>query len=184
MSTRLLLISHAATSATRRAGFPLDESIEPTAEPKLADLPRADRIWCGPERRTRETASAFGLTPEVEGLLRDIDLGTWAGRNFEEMLTEDPAAIAQWTSDTAAAPYGGESVEDLIVRVAPWLERQNREGGRIIALTHPAIIRAAIVLGLGVGPNSFWRIDIGPLTRVDLRGDGRRWNLRGIAGPD
>ena len=184
MSTRLLLISHAATSATRRAGFPLDEGIEPIVGPKPGDLPRADRVWCAPEGRARETAALFGVTPDIEPLLGDIDLGAWAGRGFDEVLAEDPAAIAQWTGDTAAKPHGGESVENLIVRVAPWLERQNREGDRVIALTHPAIIRAAIVLGLGVGANGFWRIDIGPLTRVDLRGDGRRWNLRGIAGPD
>lgn len=184
MSSRLLLISHAATSATRRAGFPLDESIDRTGAPVPAVLPRADRLWRGPESRALETASLFGVAAELEPLLRDIDLGTWSGRSFEEMLTEDPAAIAQWTSDTAAAPHGGESVEDLIVRVTPWLEQQNREGGRIIAFTHPAIIRAAIVLALGASANGFWRIDIGPLTRVDLRGDGRRWNLREIVTPD
>src|SRR5664279_5231262 len=57
MSARLLLISHAATSATRRAAFPLDEGIEAVTAPKPWELPRADRAWCGPERRTRETAS-------------------------------------------------------------------------------------------------------------------------------
>jgi broad specificity phosphatase PhoE len=184
MSARLLLISHAATSATRRAGFPLDEGIEPVVGPKPGDLPRADRFCCAPERRTLETASLLGLTPEVEPLLRDIDLGDWAGRGFDEMLSVDPSGIAAWTKDPAAAPHGGETVENLCIRVSQWMEPQNRAGGRIIAVTHPAVIRAAIAFALEVDPLGFWRIDIGPLTQVDLRGDGRRWNLRGISGRD
>ena len=184
MSARLLLISHAATSATRRTAFPRDEGIEVVTAPKPWELPRADWVWCGPERRTRDTAAFFGLTPEVEPLLRDIDLGDWAGRGFEEMLAEDPAGIAEWTTDTAAAPHGGESVDHVIIRVAPWLEQQNQACGRTIAIAHPAVIRAAVVLALDVGPQAFWRIDIGPLVQVDLRGDGRRWNLRGIIGRD
>jgi len=183
MTTRLLMISHAVTSATRRAAFPLDEGIE-AATAVFSELPRAQRAWCAPERRARETALALGIVAETEPLLRDIDLGAWAGRTFEELLAEDPEGIAAWTSDTSSAPHGGESVEELIVRIAPWLEKQNLGGGRTVAVTHPAVIRAAVVLALDVGPQAFWRIDITPLAQVDFRGDGHRWNLRGIEGRD
>ena len=37
MPTRLLLISHAPTAATRRAAFPLDESIEDADDPDVTD---------------------------------------------------------------------------------------------------------------------------------------------------
>ncbi|MEO8883620.1 MAG: histidine phosphatase family protein [Devosia sp.] len=185
MPTRLLLIAHAATPATRRAAFPLDEPIEDagrTAASRLGDaLPRADRLYAAPELRTRETAEMLGLDTESQMLLADINLGRWKGKTFDEMLAEGPDAIAAWTSDPASRVHGGESVEELIARVAPWLDRQREEGGRIIAVTHPAVIRAAIVVVLGAPATSFWRIDIAPLARVDLRSDGRRWTLRGIA---
>jgi broad specificity phosphatase PhoE len=178
MLTRLLLIAHAPTEATRRAAFPLDEPVEGSI-PRLS-LPRADRVYAAPERRTRETAEALGLSAETQMLLADINLGRWRGKSFDAMLAEGPEAIAAWTSDPASRAHGGESVEEVIARVKPWLARQQEEGGRVIAVTHPAILRAAVVLVLGAPAASFWRIDIAPLARVELRSDGRRWTLREI----
>lgn len=185
MPTRLLLVAHAATAATRRAAFPLDEPIEPAARESAVRLAprlgRSERAYAAPEERTRDTAAALGLAPETQLLLADIDLGRWKGRSFDEMLAEGPDAIAAWTSDPASRPHGGESVEELIARVRPWLDHQREEGGRVVAVTHPAVIRAAVVIALGAPPASFWRIDAGPLTRTELRGDGRRWTLRAMA---
>ncbi len=187
MTIRLLLISHAATSATRRARFPVDEPIEAAAATAARELgpslSRAGKAWRAPERRAGETAAALGMEASLEPLLSDIDLGRWAGQSFESVLDAEPQGVAQWTADTAAAPHGGESVEALIGRVVPWLEAQRDGAGRISAVTHPAVIRAAIVVALGAPPAAFWRIDIAPLAQVDLRSDGRRWTLRGIATP-
>ena len=184
MPTRLLLIAHAPTEATRHAAFPLDEPIDDAGESDLAALrdllPRADRTYTAPERRGQQTAAALGLKAETQLLLGDINLGRWKGRSFDQMLAEGPDPIAAWTSDPASRAHGGESVEEVLARVAPWLDRQREEGGRVIAVTHPAIIRAGVVLALGAPAASFWRIDIAPLTRVDLRSDGRRWTVRSI----
>lgn len=186
MPTRLQLIAHAATAATRRAAFPLDEPVEPGSRAAAArlgpGLARTDRAYTAPELRARETAAALGLEPEVQLLLGDIDLGQWKGRSFDEMLAEGADAIAAWTSDPTSRPHGGESVEELIARIVPWLDRQRETGGRVVAVTHPAVIRAAVVVVLGAPPASFWRIDVGPLAQVALRSDGRRWTLRSLAG--
>ena len=184
MPTRLVLLSHAETAATRRAAFPLDEPIEAIGAETVAALAnrlrRADRLYTAPERRTRETAATLGLSADSQMLLADINLGRWQGKTFDEMLGEGPEAIAAWTSDPASRTHGGESVEEVIARVSPWLDRQREEGGRVIAITHPAIIRAAIVIVLGAPAASFWRIDVGPLTQAELRTDGRRWTLRSL----
>lgn len=184
MPARLLLIAHAPTAATRTASFPLDESIEDhgwsDAERLRPRLIRADRIYAAPEQRARQTAEALGLEAESQMLLADINLGRWKGKTFDDMLAEGPEAIAAWTSDPASRVHGGESVDELIARIRPWLEHQSEDGGRVVAVTHPAVMRAAIVIVLGAPAASFWRIDISPLARVDLRSDGRRWTLRGI----
>ena len=188
MPTRLLLIAHAPTEATRRASFPLDEAIEDGSETDILTvrerLTRADRAYTAPEQRTRQTTDGLDLEAETHLLLSDINLGRWRGKTFDDMLAEGPEAIAAWTSNPASRVHGGESVEELIARVKPFLERQQEEGGRVIAVTHPGIIRAAVVLTLGAPAASFWRIDIAPLTTVDLRSDGRRWTLRGIVAVD
>jgi hypothetical protein len=42
------------------------------------------------------------------------------------------------------------------------------------------VIRAAIVVAIEANPLSFWRIDIAPLSVVELSSNGRRWTLRSI----
>ncbi|MBV8654150.1 MAG: histidine phosphatase family protein, partial [Alphaproteobacteria bacterium] len=89
--------------------------------------------------------------------------------------------------DPAAAPHGGESVLDLVQQVASWLEGQAPKGqagasGHTIAVTHPAIIRAAAIHVLAADVRSFWRIDIEPLTATRLTRNNRVWTLRTLGG--
>nr|BFE80044.1 hypothetical protein GCM10020093_026450 [Planobispora longispora] len=49
--------------------------------------------------------------------------------------------------------------------------------GRTVAVTHPAVVRAAVVHALGAPARSFWRVDVAPLARVSLTGRGGRWRL-------
>ena len=49
---------------------------------------------------------------------------------------------------------------------------------RLVAVTHPAIIRAAILVALDAPPKSFWRIDIAPVSRTVLHFRGHAWTLR------
>jgi broad specificity phosphatase PhoE len=47
-----------------------------------------------------------------------------------------------------------------------------------VAVTHPAIIRAAILIALDAPPKSFWRIDIAPASRTQMHFRGHAWTLR------
>jgi hypothetical protein len=55
--------------------------------------------------------------------------------------------------------------------------------GATVAVTHPAVIRAAILTALGAPPACFSRIDVEPLGLAEFRGDGRRWMLRAMLPP-
>jgi broad specificity phosphatase PhoE len=186
--SRLTLISHASTSAQRLSAFPADEPLEESALTKRAILnwqpPRANQILTAPELRTQQTAKALNLTATPTNELRDLNHGTWQGRTLNDLYAEDPAAIAQWLSDSAATPHNGESITTLITRVEDWLTTLVAEEKKhTIAITHPAVIRAAILHTLNAPPQSFWRIDIAPLTLTDLRHNGRTWTLRSSAIP-
>jgi len=70
-----------------------------------------------------------------------------------------------------------ESLTALIRRTAGWLDSVSRTNGRVVAVTHPAIIRAAILTVLDAAPESFWRIDIAPASRTVLH-YRHGWTLR------
>jgi broad specificity phosphatase PhoE len=184
VTTRLSLISHAATPAQRHAAFPEDELLEPREIAKINALdwkaPTAQRVLSAPERRTQQTAQALGLTATVAAELRDCDYGVWRGRELSELQAQDPEGVAAWLADPAATSHSGESIANLIDRVGMWLD-QLREDGHTIAITHPAVIRSAVVHILNAPVQSFWRIDIAPLSLTDLRFNGKLWTLRSCA---
>jgi broad specificity phosphatase PhoE len=99
---------------------------------------------------------------------------------LRDIEVEEPDGVAAWLSDSNAAPHGGESIADLLRRVASWLDRHAGEGGHNVAVTHPAVIRAAVLHAIDAPAQSFWRVDAGPLSVTELRNDGAVWTWRAI----
>jgi broad specificity phosphatase PhoE len=181
MTARLDLLAHGATTATRAAFFPDDESLEARAvvalEAARPHLRSYDRVLASPARAARETAAALGLDAEVEPSLRDCDYGRWRGCSFADVEAREPEGIAAWLGDLAAAPHGGESLAATIERTGAWLTLEQRRNGTALAITHASVIRAAIVSALSASAASFWRIDVAPLALLRLSGREGRWNL-------
>jgi broad specificity phosphatase PhoE len=194
MPTRLLLISHAATAAMRSGRFPADDAFNAldqramTAAAALRErLPAmASEVtaFCSPALCARETAQALGLAAQVSEALADMDYGRWRGLRLAEIGAAEQAALAAWSSDPAAdpAPHGGESFNAVLARVGAWLDMigdADMTGspftGSLIAVTHAPVIRAAIVHAIGAAPQSFSRIEVAPLSVVELRHSKRGW---------
>ncbi|GGF73476.1 phosphoglycerate mutase [Azorhizobium oxalatiphilum] len=181
---RLTLICHGATLATRTAAFPAEEALETAAvtraQAMAGKVQRADLRLASPALRARETALALGQSVQVDEGLADWDCGDWRGRSFAELHEREPEALAAWRHDPAAAPHGGETLHALLARVADWLGNMTEAPDRVLAITHSAVIRAAVVAVLEAPVEAFWRIDVAPLSVTELRGDGRRWTLRAL----
>jgi broad specificity phosphatase PhoE len=181
VTARVILICHGSTDAVRAARFPADEPLDELGLKNikvLADrLPEAGRCWTSPERRTRQTAQALGFNAQIEPLPRDCDYCAWAGRTFDEVYAHELDAASAWLRDPTATPHGGESIAAVIRRVGQWLADERARRQRTIVVTHPAIIRAAIVHAIEAAPQSFWRIDIAPLSVTRLSSLRGRWNL-------
>jgi broad specificity phosphatase PhoE len=184
MTARLTLICHGSTNAVRAAAFPEDEPLDDygrTAAAKLVgSLPKVDQCWTSPELRTRQTAEALRLTADIQPTLRECDYGRWAGKTFAEILASEPEAANSWLHDPAAAPHGGECILDLMRRVADWLADESARDRKSIVVTHPTIVRAAIVQVMQAPAQSLWRVDVGPLSVTRLSGRGSRWNLLAV----
>jgi broad specificity phosphatase PhoE len=181
VTARLVLICHASTEAVRTAAFAADEPLDAhglaDAAALKGSLPHADQCWTSPELRTRQTAEVLGLNASPLPLLRDCDYGSWKGRSFSDVYAQEPDAVAAWLQDHTAAPHGGESVFALMQRVAAWLDGELAHHRRSIVVTHANIIRAAIVHAIDARPQSYWRIDVAPLSRTRLSGTDGRWKL-------
>ena len=116
----------------------------------------------------------------MDDALRDIDQGDWTGQSFETIQQRDAAALAAWLGDPAGGAPGGESLSEVLARVAPWLDRQAARAGHVLAITHPMVVRAALVAALDLPPAATMRIDIGPLVSVRLSFN-RTWRLQAIS---
>ncbi len=159
----MTLMAHPLTAGQREGAFPL--AGEPLTDMPPLERPPSTRVLRGPEARC-------ALLPDAEIVpdLRDLDMGSWRGRRLAGI---DPVELARWIGDPDAAPHGGEPVSALLARVRGWLDTLH--GGPVLALTHPAVVRAAVAAATGA---DYARVDVPPLGRALLTGVGGRWNLR------
>src|ERR1044072_4778234 len=118
------------TDAMAAGRFPTDEPLNSGGHRQVdasIELGVVQSAFCGPEKRTRQTAELLGLRAGVDARLADLDCGRWRGDILGGVL---PADLAIWLTDPARAPHGGESVVDLISRVSGWMDslttRRNR----------------------------------------------------------
>ncbi len=141
----------------------------------------SERVLISPMVAARQTAEALGLMGTIVPALADCDYGRWAGAAFEAIAAAEPEAIAAWLADETVAPHGGESHQQLRARVGAFLDHVGATlTGHMIVVTQPAVIRAAIVHAIAGTPQSFWRIDIAPLSQTMLTRSNDRWRLRAI----
>ncbi|MEW2285903.1 histidine phosphatase family protein [Streptomyces sp. NPDC047841] len=145
----------------------------------LLPLAAAELRYCSPTPRSRATGDALGYAPLVQLALRDCDMGRWRGLTPGEAMAREPDAVDAWLADPRSAPHGGESLLAFISRVGGWLDtRPADDGGRIVAVAEPSVIRAALVYALKAPPSSYWNIDVRPLSTTTVTGRAGRWNLR------
>jgi broad specificity phosphatase PhoE len=185
MRARLFLLSHGRTAGRGAVRFPADD---PLSEAGLLEagrlaprLPRFGRVLAGPAPAARDTAAALGRSVAVEPALRDQDFGAWTGRTLDEVRNAEPEAFAGWLAGAPSA--GGESISDVAARIGAWLDAVREEPGRTLAVTHPAVLRAAVLHVLGAPASAAGRIDAGPLTLAEFSSDGRRWTFCRLAPP-
>lgn len=175
-AVRLTLLCHALTQAQKngRLAHP-DDGILPLAVEPWASTPDT-QLLAAPERRAAQTAAWLWPQVQVEPALADCALGQWQGLPLKQLQAEQPQALAQWLEDPLSAPHGGESFAQLCERVGAWLMAFDRPG-EWLAVTHPWVIRAALVTVLECPLAAAQRIDVLPLSRVELSFTGQ-WRLR------
>ncbi|MFB6441048.1 histidine phosphatase family protein [Streptomyces sp. NPDC056411] len=181
MTTRVMLVSPAAGEAHRAVRFdddaPLGEAGRRRARSAAGRLPSPERIFASPSVRCRNTAEELGLSARPVPELAGCAMGGWRGRTLAEVADAEPAAVSAWLGDPDFAGHGGETLRQLCDRVAQWLDLAAGDSGRVLAVVDPDVVRAAAVAALRLPLEAFWRLDVPPLTVVELSGRSGRWNL-------
>jgi len=160
------------------------------AAPVLAEL-APDRVISSDLRRAVDTAevvaAACGLPVKFDARLRETHLGHWQGRTVAEIDRDYPGAIAEWRSDPAWAPPGGESRIAVVARSRPVVDELEAEfadarSETVLLVAHGGMI-AGLVTGLMELPHSTWP-SFGGLGNcrwavLARRDDHPRWRLAG-----
>lgn len=109
--------------------------------------------------RAAETArivgQACGLTPTLDRDLREVDVGTWSGRGYDEVATLFPEEHAAWASGLDIRRGGGETYAELAARIERAVVRAAEANGpdaRVLLVSHGGAIKSWIAALLGVSP--------------------------------
>jgi broad specificity phosphatase PhoE len=146
----LVAVRHAETVWNRERVFMGGLDVAPApdglARASALSLP-ADRVFTSPLRRATCTAAA--LFPELRAVaddrLRERGMGEWEGRGKDEVRREHPEAFPGGHLDVTLTPPGGESLDDLVARVAAFLDdvAPLARASDVVVVTHNGWIRAA-----------------------------------------
>lgn len=183
MAARLVWLAHAPTTGMRELVFGDDSGL---AHRELVRRwpERAVSCWRGPEPACVESAQALGVVARLDPRLANFDPGSWRGCTFAEVLSRSPTDLSAWLSDPAAAPHGGESLADLVVRVGAFCDQTDWSDGPHLLVVSPLVARAAAVHALGAPAKAIFRVDVAPLQRVTMSRSAGTWRLIGLGSSD
>ncbi|MEU9235441.1 histidine phosphatase family protein [Streptomyces subrutilus] len=185
MHVRVSLVAAARSSPLLTERFDDDRPLDGAgrhavecAAPGLVPLGAAGLRYCSPTPRSRATGQALGYAPLAQPALRECDMGRWRGLTLAEVTAREPGAVELWLTDPRAAPHGGESLHAFIARIGGWLDtRPVDDGGAIVAVAEPSVVRAALVYALQAPPLTYWNVDVRPLSTMTLTCWSGRWHL-------
>ncbi|WP_433049931.1 histidine phosphatase family protein [Dactylosporangium sp. CS-033363] len=184
---RMVIIRHGETpyTAEKRYSGRGDISLAPIGQEQAAKAarralevaPNLAAIVSSPLKRCLETASALGDLPiHVEDDLIECDFGEWEGLTYGEVRERYAAEQDRWLASTAVPPPGGESFQQVAMRVRRVVRRlQDRfEGQEIAVVSHVTPIKLLLRDALAAGDSFLFRMYLDPagISLVDSWPDG------------
>jgi broad specificity phosphatase PhoE len=185
--TRLFLVRHGATAATREDRFSGSTGTELSEQGRWQAERLGERlapqnitaVYSSPLSRALDTARIIAdrcqLEPVVREELREIGHGHWEGMKRDDVEREFASEYAAWEADPFTfAPAGGESGVAVLARALPVVREIVTEhaGGRVLVVSHKATLRLVLSSLLAFDPRGYRdRLDQAPacLNVVDFQ---------------
>ncbi len=186
-ATRFVLVRHGETTWSARGRFAGRQDVPLTARGRQQAAAVAERVRpaapdavvTSPLLRCQDTARAIGAASGadvvVDNRLTDGTLGKWTGCRASEIERRWPAAFQAWRSDPEATPPGGESFNQIRMRVRSLLMelRDAHRGGTVVLVSHAATTKMILVTALDVDSAVAYRlrVDTGSLSGFTIEAD-------------
>ncbi|GAB3657558.1 histidine phosphatase family protein [Glycomyces tarimensis] len=182
--SRLLLVRHAPTAATRRHAFPIDEPLDEAGEAAAGALRGRfgdAAAVSAPAARCRRTAVLAGCEQVAsDPRWSELHFGDWAGSTLDEIGERDPERLRTWLADPRSAPPGGESLPSLRERVRAALDGLAETAEDTAVFTSAGPVKAAIAAVLDAPDGAFWRLDVAPCSITVLHCRSGVWTVRSV----
>lgn len=171
--TELIIIRHGETEWNQTGRFqghsdvPLSEKGRAQAEALAQNLiiDHVDAIYASDLIRAMDTAAPlarrFGVDIIPDTALRELNFGTWEGRNFSDINAECPDGMKHFYSDPEKANIpNGEPFPVFQKRVAGRVSEivRAQQGKRVVIVSHGASIRILLADILAMPIRSIWHV--------------------------
>ena len=182
---RIVLIRHGSTDLIGRVLYGRMPGVHLSVEGRkqVLALTRAlvtryefAEVVSSPMERALETARPIAeaalLDIAIDDAFNEIDFGAWIGKPFAELDQSD-----DWRNycrhRATASPPGGESMMDVQSRawkgIAAMIDRHRADRDATIAVvTHGDVIRAILMLALGMSIDHIHRLEAAPASLSEL----------------
>ncbi|MFL6350654.1 MAG: histidine phosphatase family protein [Bryobacteraceae bacterium] len=180
--TRILLIRHGSTDLLGRVlygrmpGVHLNEQGRKQARlvgEALKARYTIDAVVSSPLERATETARLIadpqGLDVAIDNDLNELDCGIWVGKPFPELNESENWRQFNHLRSLTRAP-GGESLVEVQARAWQSLEhiQAHHANGTVAAVTHGDVIRALLLLLLGIPLDHILRLEVAPTSVSEI----------------
>lgn len=175
---KITFISHGATIYSEEGRFSDLENYPPLSELGILEMEamtnylkkrgvKNDIIYASPSVRTMQSAmmiaKCFKTDYNLLEVLKPRRCGTWNGMSLSQVLEKYPKGFSKMLVKPDEKSMGdAESTVDFIKRVRGSIEKIVDEniGNRVIIVTHPDVIQAAICSALDIPPERLPQIFI------------------------
>lgn len=123
-----------------------------------------DKVFCSDLTRAIDTASIIceyqRIVPVAVANLREINMGLWDGREFQDICRSFPGEFEKRGADIVNyIPPGGESYARCASRVlTAWKEILTTAAGSILIVGHAGVNRIIISQALGLAQENIFKI--------------------------
>ena len=171
--TEIIIIRHGETEWNKTGRFQGHSDVPLSAEGRAQAaalgknlvVDHVDAIYASDLRRAMETAAPlaqrFGLEVISDPLLRELNFGSWEGRNFNDVNAENPDAMKTFYNDPERVNIpDSEPFPEFQRRVAGRVREivAQERGKRIVIVSHGASIRILFADILSMPIRSIWHV--------------------------